>query len=290
MGGKSASIVSVARSSKPLRVGVVLDIGSGQTEATWNAARLIIHNIQPRFSEGTEFSLVAFDDRVEQSVPLQRGLHILDEFVDGLSLSKNKESKTGLYEALAAGIRTLDAPQSGDALFLVTAWEDAGKSDAQTTAVEQLSSVGVRLFGISFDSSKLPGTPRTGAFISKTSFAPIEEVAQRSGGLWMRASGYPPALDLSASVIADAYTVGLKLGQPLVKVGELKIELVKGDQIGLKPNLKVSDCHPFLSASALPVSLKKDGIARPSKPTVQRMVPAKKPPARAALRCLHAKS
>jgi hypothetical protein len=50
-----------------------------------------------------------------------------------------------------------------------------------------------------------------------------------------------PALDLSASVIADAYTVGLKLGQPLVKVGELKIELVKGDQIGLKPNLKVSD-------------------------------------------------
>lgn len=243
VGGKSVSIGSVTRSSKPLRVSVVLDVGSGQSEATWNATRLIIHNVQPRFSEGTEFSLVAFDDRVEQSVPLQRGLHSLDEFVNALSLSKTKESKTGLYEGLAAGIRTLGTPQPGDALFLVTAWEDAGKSDAQTTTVEWLSAAGVRLFGISFDSSRLPGPPPSpGAFVSKTSFAPIEAVAQMSGGLWMRASGYPAWGDLLfASAIADSYTVGLKLAQPLVKAGEMKIELVKGGKIGLKPNLSISD-------------------------------------------------
>jgi hypothetical protein len=245
LGGKSVSIESVAPPSKPLRVSIVLDIGSAQTKLTWDATRLIIHNFPSHFSEGSEFSLVAFDDRVEQNAPLQRGAHALDEFVDALSPSKTKESKTGLYEALAAGIRTLGTPQLGDAVFLVTAWEDAGESDKQRATVQWLSAVGVRLFGISFDFSRLPGVPPTGAFVSITSFAPIESAARISGGLWTRSPASGPALDMllkaSASVMADFYALGLKLAQPLVKAKEMRIELVKGGKISLKPNLSLKD-------------------------------------------------
>ena len=243
--GKSVSIESVARSSKPLRVGIVLDIGSSQSKLMWNATRSIIHNFPSYFSENTEFSLVAFDDKVEQKVPLQRGSHALDEFVDTLSPSKSKGSRAGLYAGLAAGISMLGTPQAGDALFLVTSWEDGGKSDEQRDIVQSLSAAGVRLFGISFDSSRLPGSPPQGAFVTEQSFTPIEGVAKISGGLWIRASSSGPALDLlpkeSAPVMEDFYTLGLKLAQPLVKTGEMKIELVKGGKIILKPNLRIRD-------------------------------------------------
>ena len=245
VGGKSVSIESVEHPSKPLRVSVVLDVGSSQSKATWNATRLIVHNIQAEFVEGTEFSLVAFDDRVEQKVSLRRGAHALDEFVDAVSLSKTKESKTGLYEGLAAGIRTLGTPQPGDAVFLVAAWEDAGNSDSQTATVQWLSVAGVRLFGVSFDSSGLPGVIPQQTFVTLRSFTPIEAVARVSGGLWIRASRSGPAVDMvpkaSASVMADFYTLGLKLEQPLGKAEELRIELVKGSKISPKPNLNLRD-------------------------------------------------
>ena len=245
VGGKSVAIESVAPRSKPLRVSIVLDIGSGQRKLTWDATRLMIHNFPAHFLEGTEFSLVAFDDRVEQKASLQRGTHALDEFLDALLPSKTKESKTGLYEGLAAGIRTFGTPQLGDTVFLVTAWEDAGNSDEQKATVQWLSAAGIRLFGISFDSSRLPRVAPTGTFVSLTSFTPIEAAARMSGGLWIRSSASGPALDMlpkaSASVMADFYTLGLKLEQPVDKAEEMRIELVKGGKISLKPNLSLKD-------------------------------------------------
>lgn len=248
VGGENVSIESVAHPLKPLRVSIVLDIGSSQSKSTWDAARLIIHNFPSHFLEGTEFSLVAFDDRVEQKFSLQPGSYSLDQFVDALSPSKTKESKTGLYEGVAEGIRTLGMPQPGDVVFLVTSWEDAGKSDAQTAIVQSLSVAGVRLFGISLDSprhSDSAAVPRGTPSVSLTSLTPIEAVAKSSGGLWIRASGSGPVLGslpkMSAPIVEDLYTVRLKLAKPLVKAQQMRIEFVKGSQVSLKPNLSPND-------------------------------------------------
>lgn len=241
--GKDISVESVAHPSTPLRVSIVLDVGSRQTKSTRDATRSILHNFPSQFPEGTAFSLVVFDDKAEQKVPLQQGGRALEESLAALLPSKIKESTTGLYEALTLGIKAFGTPHPGDVEFLVTAWEGDGKSDLRAALAQGLSVAGVRLFGASFDYSRLPGIPPTGTFISMPSFTPIEDVASSSGGVWlMNTAVSGPTIDvvpkLAAAVMSDFYLVTLKLKQPVTKTQKLKIELLMKSSIQANPSAK----------------------------------------------------
>lgn len=85
VGGKTVAIESMVHSPRSPRVTVVLDVGSRQSDAMWKATRWIAHDFPSHFLAGSEFSLVAFDDKVEQTAPVQKWSRVMDEFVDGLA-------------------------------------------------------------------------------------------------------------------------------------------------------------------------------------------------------------
>ena len=242
-GRKDVAVVSVVHRAAPLRIGVIVDIGVHQTKATWDRTRVIVHNFVSQFPEEAEFSLVTFDDKVEDRFPLETRSH-LDERLATLLPSRLKESKTGLYEALAAAIRAFGTVRPGDALLFVTAWEDSGSSDMQGAVAQWLSAAGVRLFGISFDSSRLPGPPLPGTGVLLQSFTPVGALAHASGGVWAITPAAVPGAEVLpqffAAVVLDFYTVVLKLTQPLAKTEALKIEFAKGASTSVKPRVVLS--------------------------------------------------
>jgi hypothetical protein len=243
-GAQYVAIESVARPSAPLRITVVLDVGAGQSKSTWETARFILHNLPSQFAQGTEFSLVTFDSQVEQKSSFSVGEHALDDALGTLSPSKTKESEGGLYGALAGGIAAFGDNRPGDAEFLITAWEDGRNSDMSRTVGRQLLQAGVRLFGVSFDSSRVEKGPG-GSYVTLTPLTPIDTIARTSGGLWMRTAGANPGYDgipkKFAEVMSDFYTVSLKLAQPLAKAQELRIELVKNPNFSSQTNLSATD-------------------------------------------------
>lgn len=254
--GKTVAVGGVAPPSTPLRVGIVLDVGSSQTKSTWDSTRLMLHNFQSQLPEGTEFSLVTFDDKVEQKVPLSAEASAFHDTLAAASPTKIKESKAGLYEAIATGIRAFDSPHPGDALLVITAWEDGGGSDMQAAVSQWLSVAGVRLFGISFDSSRLPAAPPTATFATTTIFAPIEAVSKSAGGLWVRTAtgtiGTDTLPKMYAVFMSDFYVVTLKLTQRITKPQDLRIELVKGNVVTFQANLSRKDVLLYYPPSLYP--------------------------------------
>jgi hypothetical protein len=243
--GKDVSIESVVSPSNPLRVAIILDVGSSQTKSTWDTTVLAMRTFPRQFPDDTEFSLLTFDDKVHATIPFKQGPHVLDESLTLLSPSKNKESEDALYDALTAATGTFGAPQSGDSEFLITAWEGGAKSKRQATLVQSLSENGVRLFGASFDQSGLPGKLLSGFSVTATSFAAADAAARTSGGLWFRGSGTEAATDLLVRVVGamirDFYTIALKLAQPIVKPEKLSIEMAAGSREHLRPKVSPGD-------------------------------------------------
>lgn len=244
VGGKDVAIESVTHPSAPLRIAVVLDVGAGQSKSTWEITRFILHNFPSWFAQGTEFSLVTFDSHVEQKSSFNIGEHALDDALSTQSPSKMKESERGFYGALAGGIAAFGDNRPGDAEFLITAWEDHRNSDMSRTVAQQLLQAGVRLFGVSFDSSvATKGPPFSG--VTLTPLTPIDTIARTSGGWWMRAAVGDPLNNVIPEMfgesMSDFYNVSLKLAQPLTKAQELRIELVKNPNVSSQTNLSARD-------------------------------------------------
>jgi hypothetical protein len=243
-GGKDVAIESVTRPSAPLRIAVILDVGAGQSKSTWEITRFILHNFPSQFAQGTEFSLVTFDSQVEQKSSFSIGAHALDDALSTQSPSKTKESEAGLYGALARGIAAFGDNRPGDAEFLITAWEDGRNSDMSRAVARQLLQAGVRLFGVSFDSSRVEKGPPF-SYVTLTPVTPIDTIARTSGGWWMRAALGDPRNNVIPEVfgesMSDFYNVSLKLAQPLTKAQELRIELVKNPNVSSQTNLSARD-------------------------------------------------
>lgn len=243
--GRDASVVSIARPSDALRVVIVLDIGGSQTRWSWNETLQIARGMPRQFPEGTRFSLVAFDDKVQQVVTVKTGSEVFDKPLAALSLSKAKESETVLYDALEAASRMLDSPRPGDAIFLITAFEGGRQSKWETAAIQLLSANNVRLFGLSFDQTGLPGRPPTGFFVTLESFSAISVVSAASSGVWFRGSGNVSAPDSLiqgiANSISDVYVVTLKLARPMTKPERLTVELAKSSRAHVREKFSPND-------------------------------------------------
>jgi hypothetical protein len=249
VGGKQVAIESVTRPSAPLRITVVLDVGAGQSKSTWEIVRFILHNFPSQFAQGTEFSLVTFDGQVEQKSGFSAREHALDDALGTQSPSKTKESEGGLYGALASGITAFGDHRPGDTEFLITAWEDHRNSDLSRAVTQQLLQTGVRLFGMSFDSSRVEkGFPFSGVLLPPVT--PIDTIASASGGLWMRVAVGDPRNDgipkMFGGSMSDFYNVSLKLAQPLTKAQELRIELVKNPNVRSQTNPSARDVRDVM--------------------------------------------
>jgi hypothetical protein len=226
---------------------VLLDIGSRQGRATWEAANQLLHDFLAAVLGGTELSLFLFDDEAEQKALFGKEIHRLNEVIAGLQQAKKKESESGMYGALAAAVEAFGTPHPGDAIFVITGWE--GKKNDQG-AVDSVLNAGIRVFGVSFDASALPGKPPGGIYSTVVSYSPIDGLARATGGIWARTAGGNSVSVLARSLalpISEYYSVALSPAQPLNKREPLKVEL-RGEavtQSGLKVDLKkVSVSHP----------------------------------------------
>jgi hypothetical protein len=171
--------------------------------------------------------------------------------MSALSPSKIKESTAGLYDAVMTGTKTLGKPQLGDAMFMVTTWEDAGGDKLPAAPAQALSVSGVRLFGISFDYSRLPAPPPAEGVATVSNYSPIEALAKKSGGFWLRGGDDRMPL-IVATFVTDFYAVVLKPEQPVAKPQNLRIELVKGSNVVLRPNLNVKDVRFYYPDTLYP--------------------------------------
>lgn len=251
VGGRDTSVESVSAPSSAIRIAVLLDIGSRQDKATWEAANQLLHDFLTAVPEGTELSLFVFDDEAEQKAPFGKEIHLLNEVVVGLQQSKKKESESGMYGALTAAMQAFGTPHSGDAILMIAGWE--GKKNDQQ-AVDSVLSGGIRVFGVSFDASALPGKLPAGIYSTVVSYSPIDLLARATGGLWARTTGGNSVSVLArslASPMSEYYSVALGPAPPLSKRESLKIELrgetvtQSGEKVDLK---KVSVSYPQILA------------------------------------------
>jgi hypothetical protein len=256
VGGKLVRSSPMVTRRKPLRVSILLDIGTRQNQRTWITTKVIVEKLSVELPVGTEFSLSTFSDKVEHKLFSGQSGPPLQDALNSLSLSSGKESKEALYEAIQEGVKAFEYPAAGDVEVLVTASEVGFGAKLEQDLERHLSLYGVRLFGVSFDLSKLPVPmpSSTDASVSwGKSFSSPEAVASASGGVWVRtpvASKQPEVAIAKgiASFAANGFVLDLHLDRTLAKGEDLQVELVDGrgspvkDVILLYPK-QLYPCH-----------------------------------------------
>jgi hypothetical protein len=196
-------VASLAFADGPRRIVVLLDtsgsmsgaeIGGDKWAVARDEAREFITTAPPK----ARLSLLTFADKVEERSPLSEDRRRALEWL-GSSAANRKSVKgpTCLYEAILAGLKELDPPQPGDAIFAVT---DGGENSSKARfgqVANPLRASGVRLYTF-----LLPET------------VPLEgrenllEMVRESGGFEVELYpspipvGAPPAVDLRAEMLA----------------------------------------------------------------------------------------
>jgi hypothetical protein len=233
VGGETTRLDAVTDRPTPVRVSILVDTGDKQTQQTWATTRRIVDNVVASLPVGTEFALITFSDKVEQRLALHKDGRSLEDVLKTLSPSRVKGTKEAMVGAINAGTNMFENPRAGDVELLLTASEENFGEKSQTELERQLSLSGLRLFGVSFDFSKLPGHPPTvGGFANiGESFSSLEAISRSSGGIWVRtqassATDEAGIADSVAKLMSSFFVLHLRPEQSLKHAEDLKIELV----------------------------------------------------------------
>lgn len=242
VGGKAASVQSATPADRPPRVIILLDASSSHDQSTWVATQAVLDEFLAGFPEVADFTLLTFDDKVQQVVH-ETNRAVLQGTLGEMFPSGKRESEAGLVEAVKKAGVSFDVYRQGDAEFLITTSDQIHKETEQ--ALSQQRVAGIRLFGVSFDQSRLPEPLPFGANMKAESYSPLEVAAKASGGLWIwfdmsrqdataslrsaRAVGKGAAM-----LVRNYFTLDLRLTKPLTKPEKLKIELLKGPRVDAK--------------------------------------------------------
>ncbi len=145
-------VVSLTFADGPRRIVVLLDTSGSMSGAEmggdeWEVARDEAREFITAASPEARLSLLTFSDKVEERSTLSVDRHRALEWL-GSSASNRTSVKghTSLYEAILAGLKELDPPQPGDAIFAVT---DGGENSSKARFEKVANLVrasGVRLF------------------------------------------------------------------------------------------------------------------------------------------------
>jgi len=231
IGGKATRIGSITDRT-PVRVSFVIDTGAKQTQQSWATTRRILDNVMTTLPAGTPLALITFADKAEPILGLQNNGPSIQDALKTLSPSGAKVTKEAMFGAMSAGASAFEHPQPGDAEFLVTASEENLGSKLQAEIERQFLTSHVRLFGVSFDFSKLPGHPQVGAFVNAgESFSSAEAISKSSGGLWVRAQAGGEFADIIGKLIKGIFVLQLQPEHPLERAEDLNIELLKNGRI-----------------------------------------------------------
>jgi hypothetical protein len=229
LGNQEIKDVSIKSVSTPLKIAIVVDIGSSHNKSTWTLTEEALRRLMATFPAGTKVSLVMFDDRISQELPLTSQQEAINRTLMAIEPSKGKESGKTTDEAIAAGVSSLETADLGDAEVLVTA-RDRGEPEKYRAAQQALADAGVRLFVISFDHSKLPGGFPVPIFISLNRPTPLGALARLSGGIGIVAANGAEAEGLAKATVGairDVYDLTAQLTRAIDNPKPLKID-VKG--------------------------------------------------------------
>ncbi len=161
----------------PRRIVVLLDTSGSMSGAEtggdeWEVARDEAREFITTAPAKTRLSLVTFADKVEERSNLSEDRHRALEWFDSRGASlKSIKGHTSLYEAILAGLKELDPPQPGDAIFAVT---DGGEN-ASKARFEQVANL-LRASGVRLYTFLLPAT------FSNEGFGSLLELVRESGG------------------------------------------------------------------------------------------------------------
>jgi len=130
LGRQPAEIVSVTADAGQHRAVIVLD-ASGSMADKWGASLALAEGLL-KWTPHTAFALITFSDQIRERVGFDKGndavrtkLADLEKFTPG--------GHTGLLDALHEALVTLNAPQIGDAIYLIS---DGGDNRSRLTESE----------------------------------------------------------------------------------------------------------------------------------------------------------
>lgn len=235
VGGKAAAVQSVKVPDAPPRVILLLDGSANHDQSTWAATQRIADEFLANFPGSGDFTLVMFDDKVERVVH-EMDRATLQGNVGEIFPSGKHESAAGLADAVKQSSVSFGGYRQGDTEFLITTLDRMQKETEQVLG--QQITAGIRLFGVSFDESTLPGPPPFGGVTTVKDYTRIEGLAKASGGTWIRfGTSAKDAVALSESakaagkstsaLVRNYLIVDLRLASAITKPEKLKIELVK---------------------------------------------------------------
>jgi hypothetical protein len=231
VGGKPASIQSVTPADRPPRVLILLDVSANHDQSTWAAAREMVDEFMAGFPLAADLTLVTFDDKVQRVVH-ETDRAALQGTVGEMFPSGKRESEAGLSQAIKEANVGFAVHRQGDAELLITTSDRTNKEILQ--ALSQQVEAGIRLFGGSFDQSKLPDPFPYGGSMTAEDYTPLEAVAKTSGGAWIRfdmrreeSRNATAAGKTTAALVRNYVVLELRLTSPVTKPEKLKIELVK---------------------------------------------------------------
>jgi len=242
VGGKAASLQSAMLAELPPRVVILVDASANHDQSTWAATRAMVEEFLAGFPEVADFTLLAFDDKLQQVVQ-QTDRASLQGTMAEMFPSGKRESEAGLAKAVKKASSIFDVYRQGDAEFLVTTSDQIRKETEQ--ALRQQRAVGIRLFGLSFDQSRHPSALPFDLYMKVEDYSPLGAAAKASGGLWMwfDMSGQGGTASLqnaraagkgAATLVRNYFTLDLRLTKPLAKPEKLKIELLKSPRVDAK--------------------------------------------------------
>jgi len=242
VGGKAASVESAKPADGSPRVVILLDASANHDQSTWATTQALVEEFLAGFSQVGDFTLLTFDDKVQQMVHETSGA-ALQGTVGEMFPSGKRESEAGLADAVKQGSASFGAYRQGDSEVVITTSDQIQKETEQ--ALSQQRAAGIRIVGISFDQSRRRGPTSFGPGMTVENYSPLEAAAKASGGLRIRFDMSQE--DLAASLrrareagkeagmlVRNYVTLDLRLTKPLTKPEKLKIELIKGARIDPK--------------------------------------------------------
>ncbi|MGA7380466.1 MAG: vWA domain-containing protein [Terriglobales bacterium] len=242
VGGKPASVQSATPADRPPRVIILVDVSANHDQSSWAATQAMVDGFLAGFTEVGDFTLVTFDDRVQQVIH-QTNRASLQGAWGEMFPSGKRESEAGLAEAVKKASVMFGVYRQGDAEFLTTTADQMNKETEQ--ALRQQREAGTRLFGISFDQSAHPAPLPFDLYMKVEDYSPLGAAAKASGGAWMwfdrtRQDATASLRSATAggkragSLVRNYFTLDLQLTNAMTKAEKLKIELIKSSKIDAK--------------------------------------------------------
>jgi hypothetical protein len=149
--GRDLEILSASIDTRPRRIVLLLDASGSMIEEGWEDAKSLSEDLIRFAPAGASIAQMGFSDAVLDTAGFDQDRLALLKRLAALAKvceQPRKTRQTALFDAIASARGTLDVPEFGDVIYVVT---DAGDNKSRTEpkrVAEDLLRAGVRLFAV----------------------------------------------------------------------------------------------------------------------------------------------